>query len=87
MVTVELYIKGVEEVVCVGNEILVKWCFSVAVFDAMDLLDCCHVGNVNLARAYSHHWACDELVIDCLGLFERTILLMEMVDVLRSCAL
>lgn len=57
MVTVELYIESIEEVIGVGNKILVERRFSVAIFDAMNLLDCCHIRNVNLVRAYSHHGA------------------------------
>lgn len=76
MVTVELYIKGIEEVVCIGNKILVKWRFSVAIFDAMDLLDGCYIGNVNLVRAYSHHRARDELAVNCWRLLKRTVSLM-----------
>lgn len=57
MVTVELYIKSIEKVVGVGNKILVEQRFSVAIFDAMDLLDCCHIGNINLVRTDSNHGA------------------------------
>lgn len=57
MMTVELYVKSIEEVFGVGNKILVEGRFSVAIFDAMDLFDCCDFGNINLVRSYPHHGA------------------------------